>query len=119
MDKQKPKIMHGYGGENRLWIGPEGGRYSVFFKPGVEQVYDNWFAPAPFDNEPWRLVSSDKHSVRMEKDMPHPIPYVQQHIEAMGRKAADLLIEQMTSQSKMPQTCKFPATLMITPDSNS
>jgi DNA-binding LacI/PurR family transcriptional regulator len=51
--------------------------------------------------------------------MPHPIPYVQQHIEAMGRKAADLLIEQMTSQSKMPQTCKFPATLMITPDSNS
>lgn len=67
--EENNKHMHGYGGENRLWIGPEGGRYSVFFKPGVEQVYDNWFAPAPFDNEPWRLISSDKHSVRMEKDM--------------------------------------------------
>lgn len=51
--------------------------------------------------------------------MPHPIPYVQQHIEAMGRKAADLLIEQMASQTRMPQTCKFPATLIIEPEFDS
>jgi len=67
--EENNKHMHGYGGENRLWIGPEGGRYSVFFKPGVEQVYDNWFAPSPVDNESWIVVSSDKHSIRMEKDM--------------------------------------------------
>src|SRR5262245_60593929 len=25
------KHMNAYGGENRLWLGPEGGRYSLFF----------------------------------------------------------------------------------------
>lgn len=61
--------MNGYGGENRLWIGPEGGRFSVFFKPGVEQTYDHWFTPAPFDTEPWQTLASDRKTVRMEKEM--------------------------------------------------
>lgn len=44
--------------------------------------------------------------------MPHPIPYIQQPIEAMGRKAADLLLEQLSSDERIVQTCKFPATLV-------
>lgn len=61
--------MNGYGGENRFWLGPEGGKYSVFFQPGTEQVYDNWFTPKPIDIEPWSVVSSDKQSVSMKKGM--------------------------------------------------
>ena len=61
--------MNGYGGENRLWIGPEGGRFYVFFKPGVEQTYDHWFTTAPFDTEPWQTLASDRKTVRMEKEM--------------------------------------------------
>src|SRR5687767_10635503 len=30
--------MNAYGGENRLWLGPEGGRFSLYFKPGSEMV---------------------------------------------------------------------------------
>ena len=37
--------MNGFGGENRLWLGPEGGGYSIFFEPGAMQVYDNWHTP--------------------------------------------------------------------------
>lgn len=44
--------------------------------------------------------------------MPHPIPYVQQPIEAMGRRAADLLLEQLNSDERIAQSCKFPATLI-------
>lgn len=44
--------------------------------------------------------------------MPHPIPYIQQPIEAMGRKAADLLLEQINSQERVAQSCKFPAILV-------
>jgi hypothetical protein len=58
-----------YGGENRLWIGPEGGSFSIFFKPGVEQVYDNWYTPAPIDSEPWSIVRSDASSVELTKTM--------------------------------------------------
>ena len=61
--------MNGYGGENRFWLGPEGGQYSVFFQPGTEQVFDNWHTPKPIDIEPWDMTSSDTKSVAMKKEM--------------------------------------------------
>ena len=61
--------MNGYGGENRFWIGPEGGQYSVYFEPEVEQVYDNWHTPKPIDIESWNIVSSDRQNVWMNKNM--------------------------------------------------
>lgn len=67
--KEVNEHMNGYGGENRFWIGPEGGRYSVYFKPGTEQVYDNWHTPKPIDIEPWNIVASDKKTVWVEKEM--------------------------------------------------
>ena len=59
--------MNGYGGENRFWLGPEGGQYSVYFQPGTEQVFDNWHTPKPIDIEPWDVVASDAKSVVMKK----------------------------------------------------
>lgn len=61
--------MNGYGGENRFWLGPEGGRYSVYFAPGTEQVYDNWHTPKPIDIEPWNVIASSGKSVNMKKEM--------------------------------------------------
>lgn len=61
--------MNGYGGENRLWLGPEGGRFSIFFRPGTQQVYDNWCTPAPIDTEPWRVIVSGRTSVTLEKEI--------------------------------------------------
>ena len=61
--------MNGYGGEDRLWIGPEGGQFSIFFKPGGEMNIDNWFTPAPIDTESWELISESQNKVEMEKKM--------------------------------------------------
>jgi len=61
--------MNGYGGENRFWLGPEGGQYSVFFQPGAEQTFDNWHTPKPVDIEHWEVVASDTKSVAMKKEM--------------------------------------------------
>ena len=61
--------MNGYGGENRFWLGPEGGKYSVYFAPGTEQVFDNWHTPKPIDIEPWDVVSSDAKNVVMKKEI--------------------------------------------------
>lgn len=62
--------MNAYGGENRFWLGPEGGKYSLFFKPGTEMVFENWHTPAAFDTEHWKVVSkSDSSSVTMHKEM--------------------------------------------------
>lgn len=32
-----------YGGEERLWLGPEGGPFSIYFAKGKDQVYANWW----------------------------------------------------------------------------
>lgn len=65
----KDAHMNAYGGENRLWLGPEGGKFSLFFKPGKSMVFDNWKTPAGFDSESWKLVSSTNNQATMEKKM--------------------------------------------------
>ena len=61
--------MNGYGGEDRLWLGPEGGQYSIFFKPGSEMVIDNWYTPKDIDTEPFQLLSQTNSLVLMEKEL--------------------------------------------------
>jgi hypothetical protein len=46
-----------FGGEDRFWMGPEGGQYSIFFAKGVPFDLEHWFTPAPIDTEAFRLVS--------------------------------------------------------------
>lgn len=61
--------MNGYGGEDRLWLGPEGGRYSLFFKKGDKMTFENWHTPSAFDSESWFLKSSSDKKVLLEKKM--------------------------------------------------
>ena len=58
-----------YGGEDRFWIGPEGGQFSVFFKKGVPFDLEHWFTPAAVDTEPWELVSKSSRSAVLRKTM--------------------------------------------------
>lgn len=58
-----------FGGEDRFWVGPEGGQFSVFFKQGVPFDLEHWFTPAPVDTEPFELVSNTKNRAVLKKDM--------------------------------------------------
>lgn len=60
-DKLDPQINL-YGGEDRMWISPEGGQNSVFFDPEVEMSFANWRTPACLDTEPFELVGQDANS---------------------------------------------------------
>jgi hypothetical protein len=61
--------MNGYGGEDRLWLGPEGGKFSIFFKPGTKMEFENWHTPPAIDSENWNLNSVTGQTVSMTKDM--------------------------------------------------
>lgn len=61
--------MNAYGGENRLWLGPEGGKFSLFFPPGAKMEFANWKTPAPFDTEAWDVLASSSSAVELRKDM--------------------------------------------------
>lgn len=61
---QKPEHILPVGGEDRFWLGPEGGQFSLYFKQGDEFIFDHWQTPAPIDTEPFDLVSySDTNAI--------------------------------------------------------
>jgi hypothetical protein len=52
-----------YGGEERLWLGPEGGQFSIFFKKGDEFIYEKWQTPAFLDTIPFSIIELSDSSV--------------------------------------------------------
>lgn len=51
-----------FGGEERFWLGPEGGQYAIFFKPGAKFTFADWATPPAIDTEPFQLVDRNKTS---------------------------------------------------------
>ena len=49
-----------FGGEDRFWLGPEGGQFSIFFAKGAPFDLAHWFTPRPIDTEPFEIVQSTK-----------------------------------------------------------
>ena len=52
--------MNAFGGEDRIWLSPEGGQFSVYFKPGEPFDFAHWQTPALIDTVSFTLVSQDK-----------------------------------------------------------
>ncbi len=65
--KQPDQHMNGFGGEDRLWLGPEGSKFALFFKPGTAMTIDNWHTPAAIDHESWKLDSTDSKNASLSK----------------------------------------------------
>ncbi|PHS03961.1 MAG: hypothetical protein COA78_17145 [Blastopirellula sp.] len=53
-----------FGGEERFWLGPEGGQYALFFKPGSKFEFSDWATPPAIDTEPFELVEQTKTSAK-------------------------------------------------------
>lgn len=56
-----------FGGEDRFWIGPEGGQFSIFFPKGAAFDYEHWQTPAPIDSEPFELVQRSSERALFSK----------------------------------------------------
>lgn len=55
---EKDKHFDNYGGEDRLWLAPEGGPFSLWFAPGAEQNLANWITPPALNEGAFKVVSS-------------------------------------------------------------
>jgi hypothetical protein len=58
--------MNGFGGEERFWLSPEGGQFSVYFKKGKTFEFENWQTPALIDTVAYKVVESDASSVKFQ-----------------------------------------------------
>ena len=61
------KHVNAVGGEDRIWIGPEGGQFSIFFAPGVPFDLEHWYTPSPIDIEPFDIVARNNASVSFRR----------------------------------------------------
>lgn len=62
------KQFNPVGGEERFWLGPEGGQYSLYFRKGDSFNITSWQVPAAIDTEPYDLsASSATHAVFAKK----------------------------------------------------
>jgi hypothetical protein len=53
-----------FGGEDRFWLGPEGGPYSLFFSPSAPaQTLAHWQTPAFIDTRPWVVSRQSRTEV--------------------------------------------------------
>lgn len=70
IESQK-KIEHfnPFGGEERFWIGPEGGQFSVYFEKGKSFDFENWYVPAAIDTEPFNVLENTKDKARFSKEI--------------------------------------------------
>jgi len=61
---QKKPQFNPVGGEERFWMGPEGGQYSIYFKGGDSFSIANWQVPGIIDTVPYDVVQADNsHAV--------------------------------------------------------
>jgi len=51
------KHINAFGGEDRFWMGPEGGQFAIFFEEEAPFDLEHWQTPACIDTEPYSLVS--------------------------------------------------------------
>ena len=61
--------MNVFGGEDRFWLGPEGGQYALYFKAGDPFDFDHWQVPEAFDWGAWEMTSQSRTTVQFRKRM--------------------------------------------------
>jgi hypothetical protein len=61
--------INAFGGEERIWLGPEGGQYSIFFKKGKSFVFEDWQTPDFLDTLSYDIISKTDTSALFAKDI--------------------------------------------------
>jgi hypothetical protein len=61
--------MNSFGGEDRFWLGPEGGQFSIFFKKGGPFDLDHWWTPPPVNEGSFDVAAQDKDRIHFRKAM--------------------------------------------------
>ena len=58
-----------FGGEDRLWLGPEGGQYGLYFAPGKPFSSDEWQTPHALQEGAWAVAEQAVDRVSFRKSM--------------------------------------------------
>ena len=68
--KKLAQHINVFGGEDRFWLGPEGGQFSIFFAKGASFDLDHWFTPAAIDSLAYAVTNQTATSIRFGAEFP-------------------------------------------------
>ena len=96
--------IYAVGGEERFWLGPEGGQFSIYFKKDSAFDFEHWQVPKEINTEPFELVSNTTSEAFFKKTM-HLKNYtgstfdigVKRNIYLLNRESIQELIGQLDS----------------------
>lgn len=60
--------FNAYGGEERFWLGPEGGQYSLYFKKGDSFNVTHWQVPPVVDTDVYEVADSSQSQATFTKN---------------------------------------------------
>jgi len=58
-----------YGGEDRFWLGPEGGQFALFFAPGTAFELEHWQTPHELQEGTWEPSAVSDNSIEFSRVM--------------------------------------------------
>ena len=61
--------INAFGGEDRFWLGPEGGQFSIFFKKGDPFDLDHWWTPPAVNEGAYDIAEQAPDHLRFRKSM--------------------------------------------------
>jgi len=61
--------INAFGGEDRFWLGPEGGQFSIFFKKGDPFDLDHWRTPPAINEGAYDIASQEADRIHFRKAM--------------------------------------------------
>lgn len=106
--KRQPQI-NVFGGEDRFWLGPEGGQFSIFFAPEESQTFANWQTPEALDWGAWSVVQQNAQSIQLQKNF-NLINHAGSHFKLQTHRTVSLL-DRTTAEKNLhtvlPQQVQF------------
>ena len=63
------KHINAFGGEERFWLGPEGGQFGLYFPKDSSFTFNNWQVPAALDTEPFQVKHIYRDSALFTREL--------------------------------------------------
>lgn len=94
----RARHMNVFGGEDRFWLGPEGGQYGLYFKPGDPFDLEHWQVPEPLDWGAWTVTRRSENAVQFVQRM---------RLENHSRTGFDLEVDRTVRLLTGPEISAF------------
>ena len=95
---EKKKQFNPVGGEERFWMGPEGGQYSIYFKAGDSFNIAHWQVPAIIDTIAYEVKQANKNQAVFTKSV-SLINYSGTRFDITIERQISLLTKQQISEN--------------------